>query len=63
MKTERRDDTLNLRVPSARKADLERLAERDGVTMSDIVVPFLPAVIEGYKRSRGNSPAPARGSK
>lgn len=51
-KPEPRDDKLNMRIPSSLKRRLEHIRQRDEVSMADIIVPFLPAVIDGYERSR-----------
>ena len=53
-KDEKRDATLSLRAPGRIKRILNRISDRDGIPVSDIVVPFLDGVIEAYEKRRAS---------
>ena len=51
-KPDKRDATLNIRLPADVKAELVKVQERydPKPSFSDILVPFMPAVMDGYQR-------------
>ena len=52
-KDEKRDSTLTMRSPSRIKSRLKAIKDRDGVSIADIIVPFLDGVIDAYEKRRG----------
>ena len=51
-KAEPRDATLTMRIPKRLKDELEYRAERDDISVADIIVPYVDAILAAYDKKR-----------